>query len=260
MTGPTGVRTCPACGEEGSGRFCAQCGTPLGGAPCPRCGSPLRAGALYCSECGQAVSSRPAKTAGSRLPWILSFVALAAFSVIIALLVQRQAAPRIGDQVMTGGIGGEAGTTGGMPTAAELEAMGPRAAADRLFERAMREHEGGDFERAARFLAMGLQAYESVPPGDLDADARFHMGILQLMSGDSVAARRTAEEILATEPDHLLGFILAARVADFRQDSADARKNRDRLRQVVERGGVPDRPEYEAHRPMIDREMETSGS
>jgi len=146
-----------------------------------------------------------------------------------------------------------------MPSMEELASMSPRQAADRLFERAMRELEGGDFERSAFFLDMGLQAYETVPPEDIDADARFHMGLMQLHLGDSEAARSSAEAILAEESDHLLGLILSARVADLTNDESTAAEFRGRLKAAVEAGGIPDRPEYESHRPLIERELEEAG-
>jgi hypothetical protein len=142
----------------------------------------------------------------------------------------------------------------------DLASMTPRQAADRLFERAMREHESGDFERAAFFLDMGLQAYVAVPPSEMDVDARFHVGLMQLFQGDSTSARLTGATILGEESDHLLGLLLSARVADFAGHSEDARGFRARLRAAVEAaGGIPSRPEYDSHRPMLERALEEAG-
>jgi len=257
------TRTCPGCGAPATGNFCSSCGVRLGAAgSCGSCGARLSPGAVFCSECGSQVAAREVKPASARLPWILSAIALAAFSVMIAVLVQRGSTARTGEMTLTGGIpisGGSAtgGGSAGMPTAEELAAMTPRQAADRLFERAMREHEGGDMERTALFLDMGLQAYAAVPPSDLDADARFHMGLMQLLMADSAAARRSAEEILGPDPDHLLGLILSARIADFMGDSELGEAQRERVRAIVEAaGGIPERPEYTSHRPLIERELE----
>jgi hypothetical protein len=141
----------------------------------------------------------------------------------------------------------------------ELASMTPRQAADRLYERAMTELEGGDFERSAFFLDMGLQAYATVPPEEIDADAKFHMGLMQMHLGDSGAARASAEGILAEEPDHLLGLILSARVAELESDSASASEYRARLKAAVGTDGIPSRTEYDSHRPLIERELEASG-
>ncbi|MXW65824.1 MAG: hypothetical protein F4Z72_02265 [Gemmatimonadales bacterium] len=214
----------------------------------------------------------PRKPRSALLPWVLSGLGLAVFSVMIAVLVQRGSVTRVGDMTMTGGLPGEtmggapaaeaAGDAGGagMPSMEELAAMGPRGVADRLFERVMREHEGGDFERAAFFIDMALQAYDAVPPEEIDADARFHVGLLRLLTGASGLAREQADEILAAHPDHLLGLLLAARAADFEEDAEGAEAFRARIRErVAEAGGIPDLPEYQAHRTLIEGVLQTDG-
>ena len=222
----------------------------------------MSAGAAYCGECGNAVAPRPSKPASARLPWILSAVALVAFSIVLARLVQLGSVERVGDMTVTGGLPTPAGQVepasgSRMPSMEELSSMTPREAADRLFERAMREREGGNDERAAFFLDMGLQAYDAVPPSEIDADARFHMGLMQLLLEDSVSARRSAVAILDGESDNLLGLILSARVADFTGDTGAADAYRASLRHAVDAaGGIPDRAEYESHRPLIERELE----
>lgn len=258
--------TCPGCGAEASGSFCSSCGTRLAGpSVCAACGAALQPGAMYCSECGRAVAAREKKTASARLPWILSAVSLAAFSIVIALLVQRNSAERTGDMLITGGVPtgsseGSAGSGAGMPSIEELAAMGPRGAADRLFERAMSEHEGQNLEAASRFVQMGLQAYSRVPPAEMDADGRFHVGLLHLVAGDSAGARASARRILEDEPRHLLGLILLARVERFAGDAEAADDLLADVRRIVEEeGGIPDRQEYRAHRPLIERELGSEG-
>ena len=271
MSRPT---ACPRCESPASGNFCAQCGAPLAPrAGCPACQAPLRKDALYCTACGAPVGAPPRKPRSARLPWVLSGLGLAAFSVMIAVFVQRGSVTRVGEMTMTGGLPGEtagdppaagaaAGDAGGagMPSMEELSAMGPRGVADRLFERVMREHEGGDFERAAFFIDMALQAYDAVPPEEIDADARFHVGLLRLLMGESGLARDMADEILAADPEHLLGLLLAARAADFEEDADAAEAFRARIRtRVEEAGGIPDVPEYQAHRTLIEGVLQTDG-
>lgn len=256
----TGAKHCSACGAAATGTFCSQCGVRLDSAGgCGGCGTPISPGAAYCGECGRAVAPRASKPASARLPWILSAAVLIGFSVLLAQLVQRGSVQRTGDMTATGGLPVTPSAPGsaGMPSLEELSAMTPRQAADRLFERAMSEHEGGSYERASFFLDMGLQAYAAVPPSDIDADASFHMGLMQLLQGDSIAARGSATAILDDEAEHLLGLILLARIADFTGDREAAAGSRDRVRAIVEAaGGIPDRLEYQSHRALIERELD----
>lgn len=262
---------CPSCGVGGEGNFCTRCGARLGGngPRCGACGAELEPGDLFCGECGEPTGERPAKPFSARLPWILSALLLVLFSVGIALFVQRWTAPRPPGGVMTGGIptpqreegegaGGNLSSgevpAPGMPSAAELAAMSPREAADRLFDRAMREREGGDLERAAFFARMGLQAYARLPPAEMDDDARFHVGLLHLVGGDLDAARRTARELLDSEPRHLFGLLLGVWVAEAAGAPDSAAAYRERLRGAIEGGTSPEEPPYAAHAALIERE------
>ena len=263
---------CPECGREGAGNYCSRCGARLGGGEgaCPECGSEVKEGALYCGQCGHPVRSPERKPFTAYLPWILAGVALVAFAVAVGLFVQDQSAPRGAEGSITGGLpssteggatagGGATGAAGGagMPSPDELANMSPREAADRLFDRAMQEQETGDPERARFFAQMGLQAYERVPPDAMDADARFHVGMLELAMGNPEAAAGRAETLLADRPDHVLGLILAARVAEARGEEARADSLRSRLREAVEAGALEEGlPGYEAHRAFIEAEAE----
>lgn len=272
---------CPACGAEASGNYCARCGSELAEDPatrCPACGAPADDGALFCAECGEPLRPRPEKSVGDYLPWILSALALVAFSVGIAIFVQERSSPRGPGRPVTGGVvsGGGArmegadptapggatdtasdGPASGMPGADELAAMPPREAADRLFNRAMRLAEAGDgSERAPFFARMGVRAYRRVPADSVDADLRFHVGLLQLVDGDADAARAEADTILSRDPAHLLGLLLAARAADAAGDPAAARRWRDSLRATAGRSGFDARPEYRAHRQLLREALE----
>jgi len=236
------------------GRFRGECGAALKAAACPRCGARHAAGAMYCQDCGRALRGRERKDLPARVPWILAGVSLVAFSLVIALLVQRGSVERRGDMVMTGGgpgaqPGSAAGVSGGMPSAEDLATMGPTEAADRLFDRAMMEHSTNP-ENAARFLEMGLRAYAAVPETDMDLDRWFHVGMLLLVSGDLAGAAETADGILAREPGHLLGLALAVRAADAGGAPDVAAAHRERLAAGTARG-MPDRPEYQAHADLI---------
>ncbi len=259
------IHSCPNCGAHGAGRFCAECGIPIrAGAACRRCDAALKPGAAFCGSCGEplgaALRARKKKTVTQQLPWLLSAAVLIGFSFIIAFSVQRESVVRTGEMTMTGGLPGEgapaAGGNAGMPTAEELEAMTPRQAADRLFERVMLEHEGGNFEQTAFFIEMALRAYQAVPPSEVDPDMLFHMGLLWLLTGEAAQARELADEILQENPEDLLGLLLASRIANFEMEPDLAAEYRGRIQAVIRaEGGIPGRPDYQAHRALIERAL-----
>jgi hypothetical protein len=255
---------CSSCGAEASGKFCSDCGAPVSGGKsgCSKCGHELKPGEAFCSNCGQPAAPRAAKPLSAHLPWVLSFVALAAFAFLIAWFVQQQSRARIGDDPITGGLpepsaaegapGAGAGA-GGMP---DLASMSPREAADRLFDRSMREQEAGNEGQASQFANMALQAYGQVPPDQIDLDGLFHVGLLHLLMGDSNTATSIAESILADDESHLLALLLGRRAAVAVGDMAAADAYRERLRTAVDAGLIEEagRPEYQAHRGLIERE------
>lgn len=264
---------CRECGTEGTGNYCAQCGAPLeeAGSRCGECGADVDPGDRYCTECGAAVDGGGSKPWTAYLPWILSGLALVSFAVAITLFVQTQTSPR-GEGTITGnlpgeeapaagGQGGAAGPgasgsasgpgpgSGGMPSAGELADMDPREAGDRLFDRTMRLRASGDTGRARFFARMGRRAYGRMAASELDADARFHIGLLALVQGDTAAARSRAESILEEDADHLLGLILAARSAAS-PDRASA--YRSRFLEAAASADLDERPAYRAHRRLIE--------
>ncbi len=254
---------CSSCGAKASGQFCAQCGAPLSGDSgearrCSKCSGQLKPGAIFCSDCGEPTGPRQRKPVSAHLPWVLSFVALAGFALLIAYFVQNQSRARIGDDPITGGLpGGDAG--GSMPSQAgmpDLASMSPREAADRLFERSMQEQESGNQEQASMFANMALQAYGQVPPEQIDLDAFFHVGLLHLSIGDANTARTIADGILEGAENHLLALLLGRRAAAAGGDQAAADAYATRLQAAVEAGLLDqaDRPEYQAHRALIERE------
>lgn len=144
---------------------------------------------------------------------------------------------------------------GRMPSADELAEMSPREAADRLFDRTMRLRAAGDPEGRVPFFArMAVQAYRRLGAEELDADARFHVGLLELARGRPEPAAASADTILAEDPGHLLGLLLAARAAEAAGDADAARAWRDSLRAAADRTSLDARPEYRAHRGLLEEE------
>ncbi|HEX6560154.1 MAG TPA: hypothetical protein VF021_11845, partial [Longimicrobiales bacterium] len=149
-------------------------------------------------------------------------------------------------QVQGGGI--DPGAAGATEAEGPLTGS-PREQADRLFNRIMTERENGDTTRAKFFLPMGIQAYEMA--GDLDPDGLYHLSLLHAFGGDYKAARTTAERILATQPNHLLGLSAAASAARGAGDNAAARKYAQHFLSVFDAESKSDKEEYRDHARML---------
>lgn len=222
--------TCSSCGSETTGRFCSNCGAAQGAAACPKCGHESAAGARFCDQCGTAIAApaAPAKAAagigggasakagagkgpGSPLVWYMA----GAFMVGLILVV---AYPVYGPDRETPG---PAPAAPGGAAAVDLSSMTPRQAADRLFNRVMTAASAGNEAEVINFLPMAIGAHELVE--DLDADGKFHLVLLRLQGSLDEAGLATAEEILAEQPDHLLGLAGAADASLALGDTASAR-------------------------------------
>jgi len=256
---------CPKCGSDEGGKFCSKCGTQLrgkaGAARCAKCGHGLEPGALFCAECGEPTGYRPAKGIASYLPWVLSGLALVAFAVALTLFIQGQTRERVGDMPLTGALPeaervmpGGAPAAGGGPGAIDLGSMTPRQAADRLFDRVMREDEAGNTAQAQQFATMAIQAYGMLPPSEIDADARFHLALVDLVLGDTDAADREADLILTLDPEHLLGLSIKARVAEARGEEVAQEAAYGRFLDALPGGLASGREEYQMHDRMLEGE------
>ena len=203
-------------------RFCHNCGTPVGGAP-----------------------------AGQRRNWkttalfavgvaIWCFVVVFAGVKFTAEKNPAQSNPHV-----------NVGTPTEPPSQrVDLSTMTPLEAADRLFNRVMAAHENGDTEEAMRFAPMALQAYELVDR--LDADARYHIGLISLVLGDVDNARSQIANLQRESADHLLGLILQFNIAEQNGDEKAASKIRMRFARAYDAQISSGRPEYEAHRVTIE--------
>ena len=132
----------------------------------------------------------------------------------------------------------------------DLATMTPREAADRLFNRVMAADEQGRTEEVMQFGPMTLEAYKLVVL--LDADARYHIGLVSLLLGDLDNAREQIKNLEAEAPDHLLGLTLASRVAEQTGDDKAASAVRARFAAAYDAEISSGRPEYEAHSVTIE--------
>lgn len=250
---------CPGCGKEESGKFCSGCGRTLtpGDQGCGSCGAKLRPDALYCGQCGAPTGVRSGKSLSARLPWIFSTLALLAFAIGISLLIRGQTATRAPGMPPTGGVIESPGSPGsGIPSMAELESMGPRAAADRLFDRVMRYQSAGDVAQAQRFAPMAKDAYSQVPAAEVDLDMQFHIGMLDITLGDASSAVAVAEQMLEEDAGHLLALVLGTQAAEANGDLAAADEYLGRLRSAHAESGGTGRPEYDSHRSVIEAALQ----
>lgn len=269
MSSTTPPTTCPNCSAPASGRFCASCGAPLEGAVCSTCRVPLTPGAKFCHRCGTpagAAAAAAAPTSGTHaetggfpaaLPWAVAGIALLA---LIALLAgQRFNGARAAQPEATsasagtvspdgGGMGG-AGVGVAPVRAPDISQMSPRERADRLYDRVMRLSEEGKQDSVNLFAQMGISAYQMLP--EQDADSRYDMGRIAEAAGALPLARAQADSILASDPNHLLGLILAISTARAAGDSAGVQTFEAKLLSAQSSELARNLPEYQRHEREI---------
>jgi hypothetical protein len=135
-------------------------------------------------------------------------------------------------------------------TAATAQPLRPLQEAEQFYDRAMRAYESGDSAQATFAGRMALEAYANL--SNLDADARFHIGLLHQITGNHNAILAQADSIEVATPNHLFSVMLRHRVHAGRGDSGGAQ---DAYKQFLVRYDdemVQGRPEYQLHGPLIE--------
>ncbi|HEY9229427.1 MAG TPA: hypothetical protein VIP11_22450, partial [Gemmatimonadaceae bacterium] len=127
----------------------------------------------------------------------------------------------------------------------DISNLSPTDAAIRLYNRVMGLHERGRADSVQLFAPMAIAAYEMIDR--LDLDQRYDLGRLAAVSGDEARARAQADTILAQQPNHLLGLILAANAARMRKDVAAERTYHDKLVAAAPAERAKQLPEYITH-------------
>ena len=253
MSSATATRPCPNCSAPATGRYCAECGAAVAEAICEGCRSLLSPGARFCHRCGTAAGTRPvsagtARSSAATLPWAVAAIAMLA---LVALLAGQRfggsrasAAPTTADAPLASGTSQpQAGR------APDISSLSPRERADRLYDRVMRLSSEGKTDSVQFFAPMALSVYQSLGP--LDADLRYDFGRVAEVTGAQEIARAQADSILAADSTHLLGLVLAGRVAQLRGDSAAARTFARRLLAAEPSESAKRLPEYERHQGDI---------
>ena len=188
---------CPNCGNPTTGKFCSRCGVHLD-ASCAACGCQLAPGSKFCHQCGQSAGTTAPMSATKS--WVL-----AGGATVIALLaiVAWFTAARVPDEPPVRAFD---------VAANDLAQMTPRALADQLFDRVMMAQERGDRASVDDVRPMAVQAYAVLGP--MDADARYHVGLLHAVGGNPAQTQLQADSLAAEAPGHLFVFLLRASAVD----------------------------------------------
>lgn len=215
---------CAACGARLSGNFCSACGAPGGGVT-PR-----------------GRNRGPVWAAGGFL-----------LLVVLALVLTAR---REGSRDAPAASNAQPATTEETPP--DLTSISPRERFDRLYNRVMRAAEQGDTATVIRFSPMAFSAYEQLDT--VDADARYHAAVLRLhVQGDTAAALRLADAILAEHPRHLFGFLLRGTVGRLAGDERLLRRATADFLAAWDAELKAGRPEYRDHQNMLDQFRASAG-
>ncbi len=214
---------------------------------CTNCGASIRASAKFCHRCGQPTDgsarapgpAREGPAASQALPWAVAGIALLC---LLAFIVGQN----IGRPRASAAPAPVAAAPGRAP---DISQMSPAERADRLFQRVMTYVAEGKSDSVAFFAPMAIQSQLALAP--LDAHRRYDLGLLGMVSGDGAMARAQADTILAQNPDHLLGLILAMRGAGMAQDATARAAHAKHLLEVADRERARGLSEYVDHEPDI---------
>ena len=233
--------TCPSCGARATGRFCGACGATLGAERCAGCGRERSAGDRFCPGCGAPAGSGAGtlvSRAGDRTGWIAAGAAtLALLGLLIAFLAKREQAGPVVPAM------GSAPAAEGTPP--DISSMSPKERFDRLYNRVMQASESGDEATVSQFLPMATMAFQQLD--SVDADARYHLAMMQMHTGQAAAAASQADSIVQKHPGHLFGYMIRGTVARWQKDdAARARAERDFMAHY-DAENASKRPEYTEH-------------
>ena len=227
------------------------------GATCSACAAELSPGAKFCHRCGTQVGTKPPATVDSRtnaLPWI---VAALAFLALFAMAAGRGFTARPSSTVdgsqnalPQAGLDdrGSAADPEGI-RAPDISNMSPQERADRLYNRVMTLATEGKVDSVQFFAPMALIAYRDLAP--FNADERYDMGRIGEVAGALPFAKAQADSILLTNPNHLLGLILEARLATIAGDTSQLRTYERRLLAAEKPELATKREEYTRHQDDI---------
>lgn len=135
------------------------------------------------------------------------------------------------------------------PRAPDISSLSPQERADRLFNRVMLLHSQGKTDSVQFFAPMALTSFQMLAP--LSNDQRYDMGRVGEVAGAIPLAKAQADSILAKSPTHLLGLILAARIATIEGDAGALRSLEKRLLAAEKTELAKKLDEYDRHQDDI---------
>lgn len=244
--------SCPRCSALATGPFCAQCGAAIDPRSCASCRGDLADDANFCHLCGAPAASGVARAALPRggepsglaatAPWIVAGIALVALIGLVA--VQRLGTARAASAAPPTSASAPLGAGAG-----DISQLPPRELASRLYDRIMRLNAENKPDSVQFFASMAVPTFEMLDT--MDADARYDLGRIAEVAGALPVAAAQADTLLREQPTHLLGLILAARVARAEGDQTRRRELEQRLLASHEREMQSNLPEYRAHESDI---------
>ena len=168
---------------------------------------------------------------------------------MIAFLARNEQRPGAGPLAAPlGGAASSADAAEGTPP--DISNMTPKERYDRLYNRVMRAAESGDQATVDRFTPMTVMAYQQLD--SVDADARFHMAMLLLHTGQAPGAKAEADSILKFSPGHLFGYMIQGAVARWDKDAAALKKAQGDFLSRYDAEMKAKRPEYGEHERAVN--------
>ncbi|HEX2721999.1 MAG TPA: hypothetical protein VHM24_03715 [Gemmatimonadaceae bacterium] len=210
--------------------------------------------------------AEPVKTLAPSLPWIVAAIALVTLLAFLAgnafnsrrgssLDAPQNALPQAG--LDDRGPVADAGP-GGAVRAPDISQLSPEERADRLFNRVMILGSQGKTDSVLFFAPMAISAYQMLNPMTLDQ--RYDLGRIAEISGALPLARAQADTILQNNPRHLLGLILASRIAALENRVAERKTYDARLLSAYPAEVARKLPEYERHADDITNTLSAARS
>lgn len=135
----------------------------------------------------------------------------------------------------------------------DISQMSPEERAQRLYDRVTSLAERGQQDSVRFFAPMAMQAYLML--GVLNPEQRYDLGRIAVVSGQEAVAKAQADTILASQPRHLLGLMLAADAAKLRNDQPAERNYLRRFAEAAATEKAKQLPEYTQHATEIDARL-----